>query len=80
MLYHEGPTVIRAMRDITVGVFEHIEITYNMDVDKIIEYMECILRGTALNKYIQDLTDLKDSAKGVSGYQWNMLAINNGNM
>ena len=29
---HEGPVVISAMRDLTIGVFEHLKITFPMDV------------------------------------------------
>ena len=42
---HEGPSVIRAMRYITVGVFQHLDITYNFYIDKGIEYTQSILRG-----------------------------------
>ena len=35
---YEGPSVISAMRDLTVGVFEYIEITPKMDVYKRIKY------------------------------------------
>ena len=45
--------MIRRMRDLTVGVFNHIKITSNVYVDKIIKYMQRVLRGTALNKYKQ---------------------------
>ena len=30
---HEGPAVIKAMCDLMVSVFEHIDITYKMDLD-----------------------------------------------
>ena len=42
-LDHQGPAVVHAMRDITVGVFEHLEITYTMDVNKILD-----IRSTSL--------------------------------
>ena len=31
---HKEPVVISAMRDLTVGVFEHLEIASTMDVKK----------------------------------------------
>ena len=31
---HEGPTVVSAMRNLTSGVFEHLDIIPPMDVDK----------------------------------------------
>ena len=38
MFYHEGPIVISVMRNITVRVIEHLNITSHMDVDKRISY------------------------------------------
>ena len=69
MLDHEGPTMIRRMRDLAFGVFGHIEITPGMDVYKIIKYIEHILRGAALNKYGHVLVECKELAKGISVYQ-----------
>ena len=40
----EGPAMISAMRYLTLGVFEYIEITSVIDVDKKIKYTECIMR------------------------------------
>ena len=48
---HEVPIVIRAMQNLTVGVFEHLEITYIFDIDLRIKYTERILRGPALKKF-----------------------------
>ena len=45
---HEGPVVINAMRNLTVGVFEHPEIILPTDVDKRLAYTQCILRGSAI--------------------------------
>ena len=46
MFNHQGPAVIRAVCDITAGLFEHLEITSDMDIDKKIKYTHCILRVT----------------------------------
>ena len=40
--------VINAMRNLTVGVFEHLEIISPTDVDKGLAYTQRILRGSAL--------------------------------
>ena len=40
-----------------------------MDLDKMIKYMEHILRVSELKKYIQVLEEFKESNKEVSGYQ-----------
>ena len=39
------------MRNINVGVFEHLNINSTMDVDKRLAYTQHILRGAALKKY-----------------------------
>ena len=62
MFNHQGPSVIRVIHDIVVGVFEHLEITSDMDVLKIIKYTQHILRGTAFNKYKTFLVGFKESA------------------
>ena len=41
---HEGPVVISAMRNLTVGVFEHLKITSPMYVEKSLSYTQRILR------------------------------------
>ena len=51
MFDHEGPTLVGVMCDRNVVVFEHLEITSPMDVDKRIAYMQCVLKGSALQKY-----------------------------
>ena len=51
MFNHEGPVVIRAMRDITVGLFGHVEIVSNIDLGIRIKCTECILRNLTLKKF-----------------------------
>ena len=51
MFDHEGPAVVSAMRNLTAGVFEHLEINSPMDVDNILSYMQRILRIDALKNY-----------------------------
>ena len=60
------------MRDLTVEVFEHLEITSEMDVDKRIKYIKYIPRGPSLNKYRQVLTECKEPTKGLAGDQWTL--------
>ena len=48
---HEGPVVVSVMQDLTIGVFELLEINFSMDVDQRVAYTEHILRGAELNKY-----------------------------
>ena len=50
MFDHEGPSVISMVRDIIVGVHEHIETTSVMDIYLRIYYTERILREPLLKK------------------------------
>ena len=50
MFDYEVTTVVSTMRDLTVGVFEHLDIKSNLDIDKRIKYTERILIGTAPKK------------------------------
>ena len=64
--------MIRTMHNLTVVVFKYLEITYDMDVDERIKYTHRIHRETEINKCKQVLELCKESAKGISGYQWNL--------
>ena len=70
MFDHEGPAVVNAMHDITIGVFEHLDITSPMDVDQRLAYMQRILIGAALKKYKVVLLECKHSEKDLKGYKW----------
>ena len=58
------------MRDITIGVFEHLNITSPMDVDKRLAYTQRILRGATLKKYQEVLVTCRQSAKELTGDEW----------
>ena len=58
------------MRDLTVGVFERINITSPMDVEKRIAYTQHILRGSVLKKYREVLVTCRQSAKELAGDEW----------
>ena len=47
--------------DLTVGVFEHLEITSIMDLYLRIKYTEHILRGPELKKYQLVLVECQES-------------------
>ena len=64
---HEVLVVISAMRDLTVGDFDHLEITSPMHVEKILYYMQRILIGAALKMYREVLVTCKKSSKTISG-------------
>ena len=67
MFDHEGPVVIGAMRNITIRLFEHLNITSHMNVDKRLAYTQSILRGAALKKYREVLVTCRQSAKDLAG-------------
>ena len=53
MFDHEGPAVGSVMRDLTVGVFDNLEITSPMYVYQRVSYTQSILKGAALKNYIE---------------------------
>ena len=69
---HEGPKVISVMRNLTTGVFEHLEITSHMDVDQRVAYTKRILRGDTLKNYIDVLVPCRHSDKELAGDEWNL--------
>ena len=72
---HEGTAVVNAMRDLTSGVFEHLDIPYHMDVDQRVAYTHCILIGAALKKYKAVLVECKPLAKDIVGYKWYLVVL-----
>ena len=64
--------VINALHDLTVGVFEHLEIIYTTIVDKRLAYTQRILRGSALKKHQEVLMTCKQSAKELTGDEWTL--------
>ena len=73
---NQGTTMVHVMHNVAVGVFEHLDTTYPMDVDKRIEYTHHILWGTVLNKY-KVLEGCNNLEKGLSGDQWELVPMNN---
>ena len=55
------------MRDLTVGVFYHLDITSPIAVYKRIAYMLRILRGAALKKVPRGSGDMQTVGKGARG-------------
>ena len=53
--------MVSAMRDLTSGVFEHLDTTFPMEVDQRVDYTQRILRGAELNKYKAVLLECKYS-------------------
>ena len=66
--------MVCTIRDLTVVVFQHIEITSPMDVDKSIKYMQRIFRVTALNKYKQVLAGCMVFAKSLTWEHCSLVA------
>ena len=60
------------MHDLTSGVFENLEITSPMDVEKRVAYMQRILRGAAIKNYKTVLVECKQSTKDLAGDSWNL--------
>ena len=64
---HEGPVVINAMHNLTVGVFENLDIILPVDAEKRIAYTQHILRGAALKKIPRGSGDMQTVGKGACG-------------
>ena len=69
---HNGPVVISAMRDLTVGVFENLDVTSTMDVEKRLASTQRILRGSALKNYREVLVICRQSVKELAGDEWTL--------
>ena len=64
------------MRDLTIGVFEHLATTPPMDVDKRVDYIQRTLRGYNLKKYKAVLEECKKTVKDLAGDKWELGALN----
>ena len=71
---HTVSAVVRVMHDLTHGVFEHLEITPPLDVDRRVNYTQNLLRGPVLKNYKTVMAECKDPSKGISGDQWTLSA------
>ena len=60
------------MRNLTVDVFLHLDITSFMEVKKRVAYMHCILRGAALKKYQEVLVAWSQSTRELTGDKSNL--------
>ena len=77
---HEVPVIINAMRDITVGLFEHLEIPPKLDLYLSNKYTNRILRLPALENIWHILLDYKESSRGFDGYQWTLVSAKSATM
>ena len=68
--------MVRAMRDLIVGVFKHLEITSKLDLDLRIKYTEQILRNSAPKKFLHVLLGCKDMDRELFGDQWTLRVKN----
>ena len=53
--------MVNLMRDLTVGIFEHLDITAKTDVDKSVKYIYLILSGPVLKNNHEILLICKDT-------------------
>ena len=60
------------MRNLTVRLFEHLDITSPMDVGKILAYIQRILIGAALKKYREVMVACRQLEKELAGDEWNL--------
>ena len=62
--------VINAMRNLTVRVFEHLEIVSPIYKDIMLVCAQLVIRGSALKKYQEVLVTCKQSSKELAGADW----------
>ena len=67
---NQGPTVVNLMRDLTVGIFEHLDITAKTDVDKSVKYIYLILSGPVLKNNHEILLIYKDTGNNQVEDKW----------
>ena len=72
MFNNEGTVVISAMRDLTVGGFDYLDITSTIYVEKRLSCTQRIIRGAALLKYREVLVTCKHSAKELTDDEWTL--------
>ena len=60
------------MRDLTVGVFGHLEINSHMGVEQRVAYTQRIIRGAAIKNFREVLVVCRQSAKELAGDYWNL--------
>ena len=69
---NEGPTLFSAVHNLTIGLFEHLEITSPIKVYKRVAYMQRILRGSAFKKYEEVLVACRKLEKELVVDEWNL--------
>ena len=72
MFDHTGYSLVCTMRDLKIGVFEHLEITLSLYVDKRINYTHPLLRGPVIKKYKTVRVECTELAKVISWYHWTL--------
>ena len=60
------------MCNLTYVVFENLDIISLMDLYQRVAYMQCILRGSALQNHKTVLAECKQSAKELAGDKWDL--------
>ena len=67
-----GTAVVCTIHDLKIEMFEHLETTSHMDIDKKVNYMQRLLSVPVLKKYKTVLADFNELAKGIAGDQWTL--------
>ena len=67
--------MVRAIHNLTSGLFEHLEIASPVYADKMVNSKKRLLRGAAFKTYKLFLTECKESSKEISGDKWALVEI-----
>ena len=69
---HQGPKIVRVLREIAVRVFEHFGITTWKGIYQMWMFVKKLLNGKVLIKFSNVVLSCKEIARGESGDQWGL--------
>ena len=70
--HHEGPVVVSVLRDMSVGIYEHLGIASWGKLDKSWMFFDKVIMGPALTKFINAKLSFKEIAEADSRNHWNL--------
>ena len=70
--YHQGPKIIRVLRQITLSVIEQLGSTNWKGTDQLWGFFEQVLKGPDLTKYRNSVLAYKELVRKESGNQWSV--------
>ena len=69
---HKEPKGVRVQREITVRVFDHLDITTWRGIHQRWMFIDHVLEGSARNKFKNYMISCKEIDRNERGYQWGL--------